>query len=281
MSNQTQRPLRDRSWYLRLEQAVIKKLPAVITPLRFRIFLGYLSVTIIGIGAWDYLESAWFYVAAILAPVGALLGAILALKLSVVVVTVFTLLTSLIKFFSGFVVMVLKPGILKAILMPPLISLLKWIHQKSTRLQNWVHSIYERGKTVSATILRWWQQQHVLDKTLLFGFLIPLLVIVVVIFIIQRTTAVFAVKKLSEQIVQRTTKFFIRNFHRIPLIGSLPVFVTNKARQWTRLEDREDVIFDFKNLGREIFEKTTGKKERVNTDHVNQANAGNNTNQND
>ena len=105
-----------------LESRALNALPAFITPLRLRLLLGYLVVFVLGVYGWEQIASAWRYVITLLAPVTALLGALLALKLSVVVVSVFTLLSALFKLFFGFLTVVLKPGIFKAIFIPQLLA---------------------------------------------------------------------------------------------------------------------------------------------------------------
>ena len=82
----------------------------------------------------------------------------------------------------------------------------------------------------------------------------PLLVVVIVVFIIKRALAIFAVKKLTEQLVQKSTKYTIRNFHKAPLIGWIPSAIAKRARELTRKDDREDLLADLKNLGEEIYE---------------------------
>lgn len=236
------------NFIIRTEQQLLRYLPAFVTPLRLRIAAGYCVVVIVGFLAWEHVESAWRYFVALLAPIGALLGAVLALKLSVVVVSLFTLLSSLIKVFSGFLMVVLKPGILKAIFMPPLMALVKWIHKQSSMLQHLASRLYERAIDVAKSILRWWQKQNLIDKALLSSFLIPLLVIIFVVFLIERATASFAVKKITEQIVQKTTKFMIKQVHRLPLVTGISDYVAARAKRLTRQEDREDLAYDLKNL---------------------------------
>ena len=249
------------SAYQRLVQKLLKRFPAAITPLRLKILIGYTLVVAIGLLTWDHIESAWRYLAALLAPIGALLGALLALKLGVVLMSLFTLLTSIFKVFSGFLMVVIKPGVLKAIVVPPLMSLIKWLHSKSARLQHWVDRIYESAKGILKTIIEWWSSQSLLDKLLLSGFLIPVLLIIVVLFLVQRATAVFAGKKLAEQIVQRTTKFFIKQFHRIPIVGNIPGRLSAQGKKLTRAEDRKDLAQVLKNLGGEIYKKNTDVQE--------------------
>lgn len=247
------------SAYISAERFVLRFFPAVITPLRFRILLGYAAVILLGIFGWEQITSAWRYLVTLLAPVTALIGALLALKLSVVVVSIFTLITSAIKMFFGFLVMVLKPGIIKAIFIPQLVTLAGWIHRKSTRLQHWVGRFYEKTKAILDAVVVWWQKQTLLDRVLLSGFLVPLLVVVLVVFIIERATAIFAVKKVTEQVVQKTTKFVIKHFHRLPLIGGIPAAVATQTRKLTRQNDRTDLVTDIKNLGGEFYEPSNTK----------------------
>ncbi len=250
------------SLYQRVEARLLSLLPEFITPIRFRILCGYVLVVVLGIFGWEQITAAWRYLVTLLAPVTALLGAVFALKISVVVVSFFTLLTSVVKMFMGFLMMVLKPGILKAIFVPQLLSLLAWVHRKSGRLQIWFGRVYDRAKGWADGIVDWWKKQNLLDKILLSGFLIPLLIVVLLIFIIERATAIFAVKKLTEQLVQRSTKFTIRNFHRLPVIGWIPASLANGTRKITRKDDRDDLVEDLKNLGEEIYEpEATNKPE--------------------
>jgi len=237
-----------RSRYLRLEDKLLKILPAFLlpflTPLRLRVFFGYLLVLLLTIYGWEQLATAWRYLVTLLAPATSIIGALFTLKLSVVFVSVFTLLVSLSKVLFGFLVVVLKPGILKAIFAT-------WVHDKSERLQDAVKRVYELGKDRVERMLDWWREQTLLDKVLLSGFLVPFLVVVFLAFVIKRAIAIFAVKKITEQLVQRTTKLVIRNFHKIPLLGGLPLMLGNTARKFTRKSDREDVVDDLKTLGRE------------------------------
>lgn len=241
------------SLYSRIEQRFLQQLPPWLTPLRFRILLGYCIVILLGIYGWDQITSAWRYFVTLMAPVAALFGALLALKLSVVLMSVVTLMSALLKIFFGFLMMVLKPGILKAIFVPQLLTLLGWFHRKSARLQSYVRRIYDRCKSVTERIGAWWNRQNSIDKILLSGFLIPLLVILLIVFILKRAITMFAVKKATEQVVQKTTKFIIKNFHRIPLIGPLPALIANKTRTFTKRDDRDDVVEDLKSLGRELY----------------------------
>lgn len=243
-----------KSLYTRLESTAMQKLPAFISPLRFRIMVGYFVVLLLTIYGWEQLAAAWRYLLTLLAPAVALLGALMALKLSVVFVSLFTLLLALLKFFFGFLVVVLKPGILKAIFIPQLVSLASWVHRKSELLQSVFKKLYNHVKSVAARLMDWWRAQHTVDKFLLSGFLIPLLTVVFLVFIIERAVTLFAVKKISEQIVQKTTKFVIKHFHKIPVLGSIPSKVANATRRLTAKKDREDVANDFKDLGHDIYQ---------------------------
>lgn len=243
-----------KSLYGHVESRVLQRLPAYITSLRFRILVGYLIVLLLTIYGWEQLAAAWRYLLTLLAPAFALLGALMALKLGVVFVSLFTLLVALLKFFFGFLVVVLKPGILKAIFIPQLLSLVSWIHRKSARLQDLFKTFYGHIKSQATRLMDWWKAQHTVDKMLLSGFLIPLLTVLLLVFIIERAVAIFAVKKVSEQIVQKTTKFVIHHFHKIPIIGSIPSKIADATRKLTAKEDREDVVKDFKDLGHEIYQ---------------------------
>ena len=243
--------------YGRFEQKLRARLPAYITRLRLRIFFGYLLFLLLAIYGWEQISAAWRYLSTLMVPVVSLMGAIVALKLSVVFASLLTLLSALLKIFFGFLIAVLKPGILKAIFIPQLLSVAGWVHKKSERLQANVRRIYEWLKDKAEAIVDWWQSQKLIDKVLLSGFLIPLLLVVFVIFIIKRAVAIFAVKKVTEQLVQKTTKFVIRNFHRVPLLGMIPTAVAQGARKVTRKEDRVDVVDDLKALGGEIYSPET------------------------
>ncbi len=238
----------------RLEAGLLRLLPAYITPLRFRIILGYLLVLLLAIYGWEQIAAAWRYIVAMLAPAIALLSALLALKIGVVIVSLVTLLIALVKFFFGFLMVVLKPGILKAILIPQIMSLFVWLHRKSARLQVVFKSIYDRIKGAADRLMSWWSAQNRTDKILLSGFLIPLLVILAVVFVVERAAAVFAIKKLTEQVVQKTTKFVIKHFHKVPVVGSIPSNIASGTRKLTVKKDREDVVEDFKSLADELYE---------------------------
>lgn len=237
----------------RLERRLLSVFPSFITPLRFRILVGYLIVFFLGIYGREQIATAWLYFATLLAPVTALLGALLALKLSVVAVSLLTLFTAVVKLFFGFLAVVLKPGILKAIFIPQLLSLVGWLHGKSSRVQSWVKKVYERAKAQYNRVVEWWRRQATADKLLLFGFLIPLLLLVLIVFIVKRAIAIFAVKKLTEQVVQRSTKYLISNFHRIPLIGGIPAFFAARTRRLTVRKDRDAVVQDLQELGSEFY----------------------------
>lgn len=243
----------NKSLYGRVESRVLERLPTYITPLRLRILVGYLIVLFLTIYGWEQLAAAWRYLLTLLAPAFALLGALMALKLGVVFVSLFTLLAALLKFFFGFLVVVLKPGILKAIFIPQLLSLASWIHRKSARLQDLFKTFYSHIRSLATRLMDWWKAQHTVDKLLLSGFLIPLLTVLLLVFIIERAVAIFAVKKISEQVVQKTTKFAIQHFHKLPVVGSIPSKIADATRRLTAKEDREDVVKDFKDLGHEIY----------------------------
>lgn len=241
-----------RSIYSRFEGKLLEALPLSLSPLRFRVLLGYLLVLVLALYGWEQLATAWRYLVTLLAPATAVIGALFALKLSVVFVSLFTLLLSLSKVLFGFLVVVLKPGILKAIFIPQLISVANWVHRKSERLQKTVRKIYDWGKERVERMLEWWKKQALLDKILLSGFIVPLLVLVLLVFVVKRAIAIFAVKKLTEQIVQKSTKLVIKNFHKLPVVGGLPAFVAVNARKFTLKSDRDDVVDDLKALGREL-----------------------------
>lgn len=252
------------SLYRRIEIRLLQLLPAYITPLRFRILLGYLVVLLLAIYGWEQIASAWRYLLTLLAPAFALLGALVALKIGAVIASLFTLVFALIKFFFGFLVVVLKPGIVKAILIPQLLSFISWVHRKSARIQRIFGIFYDRFKVAADRILDWWGEQQKIDKILLSGFLVPLLIILVVVFILERATAVFAVKKLTEQVVQKSTKFVIKNFHKVPVVGGVPASIANNTRKLTVKQDREDVVEDFKSLGSELYHPEDGdRKDRA------------------
>jgi len=239
--------------FRRFEQKLLDRLPAFITLLRLRIFFGYLLFLLLAIYGWEQISVAWQYLSTLMIPVVSLMGAIVALKLSVVFASLLTLFSALVKIFFGFLIAVLKPGILKAIFIPQLLSVAGWMHRKSERLQANVRRIYEWLKDKAESLVNWWQAQKLIDKVLLSGFLIPLLLVVFVIFIIKRAVAIFAVKKVTEQLVQKTTKFVIKNFHRVPLVGLFPAALAKGAVKVTRKQDRVDVVDDLRTLGGEIY----------------------------
>jgi len=170
VSEQQDGQLTIKSLYPRAEARILSVLPEIITPLRFRIFLGYLFVFLVGLFGWEEIASAWRYLGALLTPVAALVGALFALKLSAVLVALVALFTSFIKAFFGFLVVVLKPGIIKAILIPQFISLLTWFHRKSHRLQLWFSKYYDIAKDVFERVVNWWRMRNLVDKILLSGF---------------------------------------------------------------------------------------------------------------
>lgn len=241
------------SLYSRAEAQLLRLLPGYITPLRFRIFIGYLIVLLLAIYGWEQITSAWRYLVTLMAPAIALIGAVVALKIGVVIMSLFTLLVALIKFFFSFLMVVLKPGILKAIIVPQVMALVSWIHRKSERLQVFFRQFYQYFKVAADRILGWWGEQQKIDKILLSGFLVPLLIVLVVVFVLERATAIFAVKKLTEQVVQKSTKLVMKNFHKVPVVGSLPTTIATNTRKLTVKKDRADVVDDFKTLGSELY----------------------------
>lgn len=250
----TTTPAKKLSFYRRIEARVLGVFPQFVTPLRFRIVLGYLVVLVLGIYGWEQITTAWRYVVTLMAPVAALLGALIALKVSVVFVSLLTLLSALIKLFIGFLMVVIKPGILKAIFIPQLMSLVSWFHRKSSRIQDWVRKIYNRVKALSDGVLGWWKVQSLTDKLLLSGFLVPLLLVLLIVFVVKRAIAIFAFKKLTEQVVQRTTRFVLKNFYRLPVVGGLPAALAATMRKLTSRDDRDIVVDDLKDLGREFYD---------------------------
>lgn len=252
------------SRYKQLEASLLRFLPVFITPLRFRILLGYVFVLILAIYGWEQITAAWRYLVALLAPAIALLSALLALKIGVVIVSLVTLLIALVKFIFSFLMMVLKPGILKAILIPQVMSLIAWLHKKSARLQVAFKTVYERTKDITDKILDWWRTQNKVDKILLSGFLVPLLVVLLIVFVVEKATAIFAIKKITEQVVQRTTKFLIKHFHKVPVVGNIPSTLASNTRKLTVKQDRKDVVDDFKTLGHELYEPEPSDEQRKN-----------------
>ncbi|OED44632.1 hypothetical protein AB833_01185 [Chromatiales bacterium (ex Bugula neritina AB1)] len=259
MADVKEQSAKKTGFYRRMEGRLLQWFPAVITPLRFRILAGYLLVLLLGIYGWAQIASAWRYLITLLAPVATLLGALLALKLSVVFVSLFTLLSALVKVFLGFLMVVLKPGILKAIFVPQVVSLIGWVHRKSSWLQLRVKKFYEHVKAFADNILAWWKGQQAIDKILLSGFLVPLLIVLLIVFIVKRAIAIFAVKKFTEQVVQKTTKFVIKNFHRLPLIGGVPALLVASARKLTAKDDRVDLVNDLASLKEEIYKPDSEK----------------------
>lgn len=219
------------------------------SPLRIKILLGYLVVGLLAFYGWDQISAVWRYFGALMAPLVLLIGALVSLKIGVVVMSLSSILLALIKLFFGFVVIVLKPGILKAIIIPQIMSLVTWLHNKSERLQRGFKRVFTYFKTKFTNIMNWWRSQNMLDKALLSGFLIPLFVVLLVVFILERAVALFAVKKLTEQVVQKSTKAVIRNFHRVPVIGGVP----SKIKSLTAKGDRRVLSKDVETLKDEII----------------------------
>jgi len=67
-------------------------------------------------------------------------------------------------------------------------------------------------------------------------------------------------KKLTEQVVQKSTKFFIKYFHKLPVVGSIPTAIASRTRKLTRKDDRTDIVSDFKTLVEETYEPEESSK---------------------
>lgn len=225
--------------------------------LRWTILLGYLTVITSAIYGWDEIIAVWQFVATLLTPVIAFLSALIALKVGAVVVAILTMVISLVKVLLGLVGMVLGTGIAKAIFIPQILTGLGWIHEKSERVQAIVGKGYDWGKVRVTRIFGWWKRQNLLDKILLSGFLIPLFAVIVIIFVLRQATFLFIVKKGVEQIVQKTTKAVTKNFHRIPVIGGIPVLITSSFKRVATSDGRKEIMRRFIADSKEVIDDMT------------------------
>jgi len=79
-------------------------------------------------------------------------------------------------------------------------------------------------------------------------------VVVLIVFVVKRAIAIFAFKKITEQVVQKSTRFVMTNFHRVPVLGGLPAYLAVRTRKLTSRDDRSVVMEDLKDLGREFYD---------------------------
>jgi hypothetical protein len=231
--------------------------------LRWIILIGYLAVIASAIYGWDEIVAVWQFIATLLTPVLAFLSALLALKISAVIMAIVTLVVALLKVLLGFVGMVFGTGVAKALLIPQLLTGLGWIHKKSERIQAVVGRIYDWGKGKVISVYEWWERQNLLDKILLSGFLIPLFIVIVIIFVLRQATFLFVIKKFVEQLVQKTTKAVAKNFHRIPVIGGVPAALATGFQKVATSDGRKEIMRRFVDDTKEVFDDVDSLRKEV------------------
>lgn len=239
------------------------------TPLRWKIAVGYALFLAITIFLWKDLISGWALLMSFLAPVTAFFAALIALKFSVVIASLGAFLLIFLSSAVSTLIAVSKMGIIKGLFLPWLLAGLQWLHKKNDFLQRWVSTIYTRGKHLAETVFSWWQSKHIIDKILLLGFLGPLILVVAFAVLIKRFVYIFISKKAAEQIVQRTTKALVGHFHRVPVLGKVPEKLKNRARSIRDERDRKLARMDEVHINKDnpvtgaSDQPDSGKKDRV------------------
>lgn len=207
------------------------------TPLRWKIAVGYLMAIIVTYVLRQELENGWSLFMTFLAPLSAFLSALVALKFGVVIAALGTFLIISLQGLLGLVIAVSKMGVIKGLFLPWLMAGLQWMHRKSEFVQKWVTRAYEKGEVTATSLYDWWSSKLLIDKILLAGFLGPLVAIVLFAVLLKRFVYMFISKKAAEQLVQKITKASVSNFHKIPLIGKAPEQVKKKVVELRKKAD--------------------------------------------
>ena len=209
----------------------------IMTPLRWKIAVGYLVAFVVTFILRHELESGWSLFMTFLAPLSAFISALVALKFGVVLAALTTFLIVSLQGLLGLVIAVSKMGVIKGLFLPWLMAGLHWLHRRSRFLQKWVSVAYEKGKSIAERLYGWWSDKLLIDKILLAGFLGPLVVIVLFAVLLKRFVYMFISKKAAEQLVQKLTKATVNNFHKIPVVGKAPELVKNKVGELKKKSD--------------------------------------------
>lgn len=215
------------------------------TPLRWKIAVGYFIFALITIYLWQDLATGWSVLMTFLAPVSAFFAALIALQFSVVLVALTTFLVVFLKSAVSMLIAVSKMGIIKGLFLPWILAGLQWLHKKNSFLQKWVEKIYTRGKEIAEKLFSWWKSKNTIDRILLLGFLGPLILVISFAVLLKRFVYVFISKKAAEQVVQKATKATVKNFHKIPVVGAVPEKI--KARATDIKKERDLKLGKLKN----------------------------------
>jgi len=207
------------------------------TPLRWKIALGYFAAFVVTYVLRHELESGWSVFMTFLAPLFTFLSALIALKFGVVITALGSFIIVFLQGLLGLIIAVSKIGIIKGLFLPWLMTGLHWLHRKSEFLQKWVAKIYEKGKKLAQRLYQWWSEKSLIDKILLAGFLGPLIFVVVFAVLLKRFVYLFISKKAAEQLVQKATKATVSNFHKIPVVGKAPTTVKEKVLELKQSRD--------------------------------------------
>ncbi len=235
-----------------MRKKILHKNPPWMTPLRWKILGGYGIVLVVTILCWQYIVSAWQIATILLAPLITILSMIFALKIGAVIIALWTLLIALLTISIKFILTVFGMGVTKGLLIPPVLSVLGWLHKKSEWLQDQTAKVYGGIKKKALASIQWWKQQNTIDKILLAGFFVPLIIVFAITFLLRKVFFIFVVKKGYEQVVQKATKMVIKNFHRIPVVGKVPKKIAEYAKKHTNAGDRKLVVKDLQKCSEEF-----------------------------
>lgn len=207
------------------------------TPLRWVILAGYVIAALVTWLLWEDLASGWKTLGTAMAPLMAFFAALFALKLTVVLTAVGSFLLIFLQGFVGILIAVSKIGVIKGLLLPWLLAGIKWLHRQSQLVQKVVAAAFSKGQELADQCYQWWMRQNFVDRLLMLGFVAPLILVVALAVLLKRIVYLFLSEKAVEQLVQRITKAVVGHFHRIPLLGKLPVWIMARWREVAAARD--------------------------------------------
>ena len=217
------------------------------TPLRWGIATAYLIVAVFAFIYLEEIGTFWdFFIGnsvVLLKAVGAVIGALLAAKFGIAIAAIVAALITVIKIALLILFQAILPGTLKAIFLPVLFSVLSWIHNELEIVQRFVGALIKRGKRMYSHFKEWWHLQALVDRILLgilLSFLIPVIGLV---FFYKKFVLPFIAKKLGENVIQRSVKFFWKVTKEVPLVGLLVRHIRVRSYLAKKYILRENQIF--------------------------------------
>lgn len=220
-------------------------MPIAMTPLRWLIAIAYGVVAVASFFYWQEIDTFFDFFLGnsirFLTAAGAILVAIVTLKLGVAFTAILAALVIVVKVFVGILITAFLPGTLKAIALPLVFDFLSFIHKKSQKLQQFVTWLLNWSKGQYANTRGWWQAQHIVDKSLMATLAFLTVPILGLVFFYKRFILPFLITKLGENFVQRGVKLLWAQLMKTPLVGNLLHFVRMSfvlSKRYVRKQNR-------------------------------------------